>query len=99
MAKRHGWDDTIADLRTLSHDFAAPVTALMERLAPEWSDRVVAKRILLSYPPGLGVGFRAVADGLKEKAPEVYLCWDDDVYDVRLLTDNPPDGHCRQVHR
>jgi hypothetical protein len=73
MAKRHGWDDTIKDVRTLSHDFVVPVTALMERVAPEWSDRVVAKRILLSYPPGIGVGFRATADELKDRVSEVDL--------------------------
>jgi hypothetical protein len=85
MEKPHGWDETIADFRTLTRALAEPVAALMEGLAPEWSDRVVAKRILLSYPPGIGVGFRALDDELKDRVPEVDLSCNEGVYDVRLL--------------
>jgi hypothetical protein len=73
MAEPLGWDDTIADVRTLAFPFVVPLTALMERVAPEWAHRVVAKRILLMYRPGIGVGFRAAADRLKDRAPEVNL--------------------------
>lgn len=100
-----GWDDVIADVRTLSFPFVSPVTTLMERVASEWSHRVAAKRILLSYPPGIGVGFRAAADRLNRHAPEVDMSWVDDVYDVRLLAasrlvvtaDKCTDGLARDV--
>jgi hypothetical protein len=57
----------------------------MEQVAAEWSDRVCAKRILLLNWPWMGVGFRAAADRLKDRAPEVVVSWSDDVYEVRLL--------------
>jgi hypothetical protein len=60
----------------------------MESIAPEWSRRTAAKRILLFYPPGIGVGFRAAADQSMDRAPEVDLSWADDVYEVRLLAAN-----------
>ena len=85
MEPGHGWDDTVAEVRTLSVAFVGPVTELMTRLAPEWSDRVIAKRILLNYPPGIGVGFRARADEREDRSPEVDLSWAEDVYDIRLL--------------
>jgi len=88
MAERTDWDDAIADLRTLPHPFVTPLAALMERVASDWSDRVCAKRILLLYPPGIGIGFRAAADRLADQAPEVDLSWSDDVYEVRLLASN-----------
>jgi hypothetical protein len=88
MAEPLSWDDTIADVRTPSYAFVDPLMAPMESIAPEWSHQTVAKRILLNYPPGIGVGCRSPADQSKDRAPEVDLSWVDDFYDVRLLAGN-----------
>ena len=79
------WPEIIADLNNLDHAFGPHLGDLLSKVMSRWQSKVVVTRCLLFYPPGMGIRLTTNMD--RPGASSVYVSWADDIFEVRLTSD------------